>query len=116
MQGVAILPAISRSGLTIAGSLFRGIDRSTAAKFSFLVSIPAIAGASMLDLKDIIGQGIPAGMGMPIIVGTIIAAVSGYFAVKYMIRILEKGSLKGFSYYVWVLGLVVIVLQLTGKL
>jgi undecaprenyl-diphosphatase len=116
MQGVAILPAISRSGLTIAGSLFRGIDRSTAAKFSFLVSIPAIAGASILDLKDIIGQGIPAGMGMPIIVGTIIAAVSGYFAVKYMIRILEKGSLKGFSYYVWVLGLVVIVLQLTGKL
>jgi len=114
MQGIAILPAISRSGLTIAGALFRGINRETAARFSFLVSIPAIAGATVLDLKDF--QGLPPGVGLPFILGTVVAAISGYWAVKFMIRVLQKGSMRGFAYYVWVLGAVVIVLQLTGRL
>ncbi|PKM79906.1 MAG: undecaprenyl-diphosphatase [Firmicutes bacterium HGW-Firmicutes-14] len=118
MQGIAILPAISRSGLTIAGSLFRGINRETAARFSFLVSIPAIAGATVLDLKDIVlaGQGIPGGMGLPFLIGPVMAAISGYWAVKFMIRVLQRGSMKGFAYYVWALGVLVIILQLTGRL
>ncbi|WP_418790156.1 undecaprenyl-diphosphate phosphatase [Phosphitispora sp. TUW77] len=114
MQGIAILPAISRSGLTIAGSLFRGINRETAARFSFLVSIPAIAGATILDLKDL--QGLPDGMGLPFLIGPLIAALSGYWAIKFMIRILQQGSMRWFAYYVWGLSLVVIALQLTGKL
>ncbi len=115
MQGIAILPAISRSGLTIAGSLFRGINREAAARFSFLVSIPAIAGAAVLDLKDIIGQGLPAGQPLPFIVGPIVAAISGYWAINYMMKLLREGSMKGFAYYVWALGLMVIGLQLAGK-
>lgn len=115
MQGIAILPAISRSGLTIAGSLFRGINREAAARFSFLVSIPAIAGAAVLDLKDIVGSGVPMGEPLPFIVGPIVAAISGYWAIKYMLRLLSTGSMKGFAYYVWVLGAVVIVLQFAGK-
>lgn len=116
MQGIAILPAVSRSGLTIAGSLFRGINRETAARFSFLVSIPAIAGATLLDFKNVMEQGLPRGAGLPFIIGPVVAAISGYWAIKYMIRLLQRGSMKGFAYYVWVLGAVVIVLQLTGKL
>lgn len=116
MQGIAILPAISRSGLTIAGSLFRGIDRATAARFSFLVSIPAIAGAAALDLKNVLEQGVPHGLMTPYIVGFVASALSGYWAIKFMIRLLQKGSMKGFAYYVWALGIVVIGLQLTGKL
>ncbi len=116
MQGIAILPAISRSGLTIAGSLFRGINRETAARFSFLVSIPAIAGAAALDLNDLIGRGLPPGMGLPYLVGPVVAAVSGYWAIKFMIRILQRGSMKGFAYYVWALGVLVIALQMAGKL
>lgn len=116
MQGIAILPAVSRSGLTIAGSLFRGIDRATAARFSFLVSVPAIAGAAAFDMKDILVQGVPQGLGLPYLIGFVAAAVSGYWAIKFMIRLLQKGSMKGFAYYVWVLGLVVIGLQVAGKL
>jgi len=116
MQGIAILPAISRSGLTIAGSLFRGINRETAARFSFLVSIPAIAGASLLDLKNISIQSLPPGAGPAYVIGPVVAAVSGYWAIRFMIRILQRGSLRGFAYYVWALGLVVIALQLTGRL
>ncbi len=116
MQGIAILPAISRSGLTIAGALFRGINRETAARFSFLVSIPAIAGAALLDLKELVTQGLPPGMGLPYLAGPLAAAVSGYLAIKFMIRILQIGSIKGFAYYVWALGALVIVLQLAGKL
>jgi len=116
MQGIAILPAISRSGLTIAGSLFRGINRESAARFSFLVSIPAIAGAAALDLKDVIGQGVTPEMGLPLLIGTIVASLSGFWAVKFMIRILQRGSMKWFSYYVWVLGGLIIILQLGGKL
>jgi len=116
MQGIAILPAVSRSGLTIAGSLFRGIDRTTAARFSFLVSIPAIAGAAVLDLKDVIEQGVPQGLALPYLVGFIASAVSGYWAIKFMIKLLQRGSMKGFAYYVWALGVVVIGLQLAGSL
>ncbi len=112
MQGIAILPAVSRSGLTIAGSLFRGINREAAARFSFLVSIPAIAGAAVFDLKTIIGQGLPSGLALPLFIGPVVAAVSGYWAIKFMIRILQRGSLRGFAYYVWALGGLVIVLQL----
>ncbi|ADG82262.1 undecaprenyl-diphosphate phosphatase [Thermincola potens] len=116
MQGVAILPAISRSGLTIAGALFRGIDRDTAARFSFLISIPAILGAALVDGKDVIEAG-TVGVGtIPLIVGTVVSAVAGYFAIRIMLRILRQGTLKVFSYYVWALGILVIILQLTGIL
>lgn len=110
-QGIAILPAVSRSGLTIAGSLFRGLNREFAAKFSFLVSIPAILGAAVIDVKDIAAAG--AGMEfMPIIIGMVAAGVSGYFAIRFMLKILSKGSLKIFSYYVFILGGLIIIEQI----
>lgn len=119
-QGIAILPAISRSGLTIAGALFRGLNREFAAKISFLMSIPAIMGAAVLEGHDLFKSpgGIEASLDLfPLIVGVLAAGISGYFAIKFMIKILTKGSLKVFSYYVFALGIIIIIDQLFfGKL
>ncbi len=112
MQGAAIMPAISRSGLTISGALFRDLDREFAAKFSFLLSIPAILGASVFQVKDILevggGSGISTGA---MVAGSIAAALAGYVSIKYMMQILRKGKMKYFAYYVFVLGSLVIVDQ-----
>jgi len=115
LQGIAILPAISRSGLTISGALFRGIDRETAARFSFLLSIPAIMGAVVVQGADLFdGKLETIGMAS-LLAGTVAAAVTGYIAVKWMLQIIRRGSLKGFAYYVWALGAVIIILQMTGR-
>lgn len=112
-QAVAILPAVSRSGFTISGALFRGLNREFAAKYSFLLSIPAILGAAVLDFKDIMDAGGVLGIEtIPLVVGMLAAAVSGYFAIRFMLRILQRGSMKVFSYYVFALALIVFADQL----
>lgn len=117
LQGLAIFPAISRSGSTIAGALMRGIERKTAARYSFLLSIPAILGAVVLQGKGILKAG--AGQGsigiLPLGIGTLAACISGYIAIRFMLRLIEKGSLRIFAYYVWILGGIIIAAQLLGK-
>ncbi len=108
MQGVAIMPAISRSGLTISGALLRNLDREFAAKFSFLLSIPAILGGALFQFKDIIEAGGGKTGSAPIIAGTIAAAVTGYFSVRFMIFLIKRGSMKYFAYYVFALGIFVL--------
>jgi undecaprenyl-diphosphatase len=116
LQGAAILPAISRSGLTIAGALFRGIDKAAAARFSFLLALPAILGAVVLQTKNVVeGVAITSIGTIPLIVGTLAAGLSGYIAVKWMLSILQKGSLKWFSIYVWILGAAILIAQWTGN-
>ncbi|HEX3029795.1 MAG TPA: undecaprenyl-diphosphate phosphatase [Clostridia bacterium] len=110
-QGIAILPAVSRSGLTIAGALFRGLNREFAARFSFLISIPAILGAALLDVYKII-DGKSAGVeAMPVIVGMIAAGIAGYISIRFMMRLISRGSLKLFAVYVLLVGLLIIVEQ-----
>lgn len=110
-QGIAILPAVSRSGLTIAGALFRGLNREFAARFSFLISIPAILGAALLDVYKII-DGKSAGVeAMPVIVGMIAAGIAGYISIRFMMRLISRGSLKLFAVYVLFVGLLIIVEQ-----
>lgn len=111
MQGIAIMPAVSRSGLTISGALMRNLDREFAAKFSFLMSIPAILGAAVFQIKDIVEAGSSSFITLPIVAGTIAAAVAGYFSVRFMILLIKKGSMKGFSYYVFALGTLVLIDQ-----
>lgn len=118
LQGAAILPAISRSGLTIAGALYRKINKEDAARFSFLLSLPAILGAVVLQsLKLVSGSEVETlhtiGI-IPLIIGTLSAVIAGYIAVKWMLRILQTGSLKVFSYYVWILGIIIIIIQWLG--
>lgn len=115
LQGAAILPAISRSGLTIAGAFFCGINRETAARFSFLVSLPAIMGAVAVQGADLLQEGTEAIGILPLAAGTFVAAVTGYIAIRWMLNIIQRGSLKGFAVYVWLLGAVILLLQFMGK-
>lgn len=110
MQAVAILPGISRSGATIVGGLFAGLDRTVAAKFSFMMSVPAILGGLVFDLKDIItgeAQALSEGILAPL-AGIVVAGVVGYFAIRWMLKLLSRVSLRVFGVYVAVVGLLVI--------
>ena len=111
LQGAAILPAISRSGLTIAGSLLRGIERADAARFSFLLSLPAILGACALQTAKLAKHPIETTTLIPMLVGTICAAIAGYFAIRWMLKVISSGSMKGFAIYVWVLGVIILAMQ-----
>jgi undecaprenyl-diphosphatase len=104
-QAIAIPPGISRSGATISGALSRKLDRDFAARFSFLLSIPAILGALVLNLKDLAKNGGAAGgLGVEVIAGMLTAAIVGFFAVKLMLKIVREKSLFGFAIYTAVLG------------
>jgi len=114
-QACALLPGVSRSGATIAAGLFLGLRRSDAARFSFLLGVPAIAGAGIYELPDALaaaGQEAWA----PILVGTGFAAVSGYLAIAWLLRFLGRNSLVLFGGYRIVLGILLLVLCALGLL
>ena len=130
LQAVAIIPGISRSGATISGALARGLDRDFAARFSFLLSIPAILGALVFQLKDLLttnaaindvvavdGEAVIVGFAIAgtdaaaIAAGTVTAAVIGFFAMRLMLKIVREKSLFGFAIYTGVLGVLVLVDQ-----
>ncbi|MDQ0214403.1 undecaprenyl-diphosphatase [Oikeobacillus pervagus] len=113
-QAAAIFPALSRSGLTIAAGLFRQLDRREAAYFSFLLSTPAIAGGVVFQAKEIFTGTVESISLTSLMIGTISSALFGYFAIVGMINFLKKRSLKIFAYYVWTLGILILVLQWTG--
>lgn len=112
-QGLGTLPGISRSGSTIVGGLFCKLERKTAVKFSFLMSIPAILGALVLDIKDMLTAQTQTLSFMPVLVGMITAAVSGYFSIKLLLRLVEKSKLSYFSYYCVAAGIFAIILNFT---
>lgn len=109
VQGIAICPGISRSGSTLFGSLLCNLDRTFAVKFVFLISIPSILGSAVMEAPDAIAAGMNMNDLGPIIVGMIVAAVSGLVAIKTMIKVVSNKKLNYFSYYVWLLGIFVIV-------
>ncbi len=110
IQGLAIFPGISRSGATIAVGLFRGLDRETAARYSFLLSIPAILGAMVLELGQTPASDFPPAR--VVLLGAFIAAAVGYVALTILIHLVKKGDLHYFAPYCWVVGLVTIVSSL----
>ena len=111
MQAISILPAVSRSGSTIAGGLALGVDRKEVATFSFLMSIPAILGSVALQGYEVLKQNaIPVDL-LPTIIGMVCAAVSGYFAIKFMIALVSRKRLYGFAIYVALLGILVLLDQ-----
>ena len=105
-QGLASLPGFSRSGWTIATGLFLGLDRVTSARYSFLLSIPIILGASMvyplleIDIQEAVKYNWTA-----IITGTIVSAITGYICIKYFMKFISKFSLKIFGYYCIIAGI-----------
>ncbi len=105
-QGLAAMPGISRSGSTIATGIFLGLDRVTCARYSFLLSIPIIIGASIfypileLNLNEILNYN-----WISMAIGFVISFISGYFCIKYFLRFLGKHSMKVFAYYCWIVGI-----------
>ena len=116
VQGIAICPGISRSGSTLFGSLICNLDRKFAVKFVFLISIPSILGSAVMELPDAIEAGVTVAEAGPVIVGMLVAAVSGLVAIKTMIKIVSDKKLSYFSYYVWVVGAFVVMLGIFGPM
>ena len=106
MQAVAILPGLSRSGSTISAGVASGLTRKRAADFSFLMSIPAILGSLVLELKGVVLDGEPIGdiTFLPTLLGVVAAAVFGFIAIKGMLRLIRRVSMKWFALYTFLLG------------
>ncbi|NYB52013.1 MAG: undecaprenyl-diphosphate phosphatase [Methanobacteriaceae archaeon] len=111
-QGFAIAPGISRSGSTIAAALFSGLERKLAARYSFLLSIPAILGAALIQTKDIVS--FDANLEV-MIAGFLSAALFSYLAVKFMMGYIQKHSLKIFAIYCWIVGVLTLILTFIWK-
>ena len=110
-QALAVVPGTSRSGITITAGMFRGLDRETAARFSFLLSAPAIAAAALKKGWDIHKHGgIPPDMKMPFLVGTVLSAILGAVVIAFFLRYLRRHSLMLFVYYRIFFGIIVIAL------
>ena len=105
-QAFAILPGISRSGTTIAAAMYIGAERSEAARFSFLLVLPAILGATMLEGVELLQTGIPSHQIMTLFVGTIAAYCSGAIALKWLLGVIRRGRLDRFAYYCYAIGMV----------
>ena len=103
-QALAILPGISRSGLTICAGLWRGVDGREAASFSFLLSIPVILGATALKTGDLFAHPPNWNVGGPLVVGLAVAFASGVVAIRWLFAVLRGGRLDRFSYYCWAIG------------
>jgi len=103
-QACALLPGISRSGTTIAAGIMRGVDRVRATQFSFLLSVPAILGAALLDIGKISSW--PRGHLSVLIVGAVVAGVVGYGALRLLFRLVRRGQIHWFAYYCWTVSIV----------
>ncbi len=109
-QAVGTLPGISRSGATISAGLLGGVDRTFAVRFSFLLSLPAVIGANLLTLMDVIQEGnVNLGLLPIFLVGMVVAAVVGYFAIRLVNLLASKGKFGAFAWYCWVVGAVSLV-------
>lgn len=115
MQGIAVLPGVSRSGATISAMTFLGVEKQDAATFSFLLSIPIILGSTLLETVELAISKTPLQIApVPLIVGVISAFLSGLISIKFFIKLLEKHSLTPFIVYTLLLGTVVSLLPIWG--
>jgi len=110
MQGISIIPGISRSGSTIAVGLLMGLERETSARFSFLLSIPAIIGAALLEFKDI--STIPSAQIIPMFIGAFTSCLVGYGALGSLVYIVKKGRLHFFAPYCFIAGIIALIIGL----
>ncbi len=109
-QAVAVIPGISRSGVTMSTGLFRGMTRETAARFSFLLSTPIIAGAALKKGLEIRHEGLTPEMRLPFLLGIVVSGLVGYSVIAWLIRYLERRTFKPFIVYRLVLGVIVLAL------
>lgn len=110
VQGLAIIPGISRSGSTIASLLLKGVDGETAARFSFLLALPAVFGAALLSLRHL--HAVPQGELPLYLAGTAMAFVSGYLSIRFLLAVIRRRRLFGFALYCWAAGSLFLTLSL----
>lgn len=104
-QAVAIIPGVSRSGVTIATGLLRKIDKATAFKYSFLLSIPAVIGATVMESRELVVGNVDM---IPLFLGAIISMIVGYVSLKLLQKIVMSEKIHLFAYYCWLVGLAII--------
>ena len=115
-QGIGMIPGVSRSGSTILGGTAAGLDKQTAARFSFMMSAPAILASMLVEGKDALEEGYFSQIDfVPTILGIVFAAVFGMLAIRFMLRIIARVSLRWFSLYLALLGVVYLLLQLASS-
>lgn len=110
-QAIATCPGISRSGTTITAGCFMGFDRKFAVRYSFLMSIPAILGANILALKDVLESGIVLADVPVYLVGVAVSAMVGYACIRLLKMIADKGKFGAFAYYCWAVGVLTLILN-----
>ena len=113
-QALSLNPGTSRSGITITGARWRGFDRDSAARLSFLMMIPVTAGAFVFKMGGLAADGIPEGLAVPMLVGIVTSGVSGWFAIWGLLRIVRTHSFMPFVVYRIVVGVVVLLIVATG--
>lgn len=104
-QALAVIPGLSRSGTTISVGMLRGFDRAFAVRFSFLMSLPAVLGANILEIKDAVEAGFPMEELPMYLTGVAVSAVVGYFAIRLVKTLSDQGKFGKFAYYCWAIGL-----------
>ena len=112
VQAIATLPGISRSGSTITAGMAVGLNRSFAVKFSFLLSLPAVICATLLELIDAINEGVDASRIPAYLLGMVVAGITGYFAIKLVKLLAQEGKFGKFCYYCFAAGIATIVLTI----
>jgi undecaprenyl-diphosphatase len=110
-QAIALIPGISRSGLTISTGLLRKIDKMNAFRYSFLLSVPAIIGATIIEVEDLVLGNVEM---LPIVVGVSVSTLVGYVSLKLLQKIVLRERFHLFAYYCWVVGIIVVVLSVVG--
>ena len=111
-QAVAVIPGLSRSGCTISAGMALGFDRTFAVRYSFLLSLPAVVGATLLKVLDVIRDGIDTAMLPMYLVGMVVAGVVGYFSIRLVNLLAQKNKFGKFAYYCWAIGLVAILVEI----
>ena len=115
-QGIGLIPGVSRSGSTILGGVFSGLDKKKAASFSFMMSAPAILGSLLMEGKDAMDEGLFDTIDfIPLAVGIFVAAVTGFLALRFMLKIVSTVPLSRFAIYLAVLGIIYLVFQLASS-
>jgi undecaprenyl-diphosphatase len=113
-QVLALAPGTSRSGITITAARFLGLDRDAAARFSFLLLIPIVAGATLFKGIGAVHDGLPSGVAGPMVVGTLAAAISGYAAIVFLLRLVRTVSYRPFVLYRYAAGVAILIVIATG--
>jgi len=109
-QAIAIIPGVSRSGVTISTGLLRKVDKATAFKYSFLLSAPAIAGATVMESKELVVGNIDL---IPLFLGTIVSMIVGYVSLKLLQKIVMNQKIHMFAYYCWAVGVLIILFTIS---